>query len=342
MLVVMQSHATEEQDRDVCDRNESLGLKAHPLPGSGRTAIGITGNSGAVDLGVLESMPGVIECIPVTKPYKLVSLDVKEDATIVRIPTPSGDVFVGGAHLAVVAGPCAVETEEQCLAIAERLKPTGVRLFRGGAYKPRTSPYSFQGLGLPGLKILAKVRENYGFGIVTEAIDNESLDLVEEWADVIQIGARNMQNFSLLKRAGRAKKPVLLKRGMSATLDEFLMAAEYILSEGNYQVMLCERGVRTFSDFSRNTLDLAVVPAVKKRSHLPILVDPSHGTGKRHKVLPLSRAAVAVGADGLLVEVHHRPEKALSDGMQSILPEEFAELLAEVRQIATVVHRRIN
>jgi 3-deoxy-7-phosphoheptulonate synthase len=342
MLVVMQSHATEEQVRAVCDRIETLGLKAHPIPGAGRTAIGITGNSGAVDLGVLESMPGVIECIPVTKPYKLVSLDVKEDATVVRIPTPSGDVFVGGPHLAVVAGPCAVETEEQCLAIAERLKPTGVHLFRGGAYKPRTSPYSFQGLGLPGLKILAKVRQNYGFGIVTEAIDNESLDLVEEWADVIQIGARNMQNFSLLKRAGRSKKPVLLKRGMSATLDEFLMAAEYILSEGNYQVMLCERGVRTFSDFSRNTLDLAVVPAVKKRSHLPILVDPSHGTGKRHKVLPLSRAAVAVGADGLLVEVHHQPEKALSDGMQSILPEEFAELLAEIRQIASVVHRQLN
>jgi 3-deoxy-7-phosphoheptulonate synthase len=342
MLVVMQTHATEEQVRDVCERIASLGLKAHPIPGAGRTAIGITGNDGAVDLGVLESMPGVIECIPVTKPYKLVSLDVKEEPTIVRIPTPSGDVLVGGAHLAVVAGPCAVESEEQCLAVAERLKPTGVRLFRGGAYKPRTSPYSFQGLGLPGLKILAKVREHFGFGIVTEAIDNESLDLVADWADVIQIGARNMQNFSLLKRAGRAKKPVLLKRGMSATLDEFLMAAEYILSEGNYNVILCERGVRTFSDFSRNTLDLAVVPAVKKRSHLPILVDPSHGTGRRHKVLPLSRAAVAVGADGLLVEVHHQPEKALSDGMQSILPEEFAELLAEVRQIAAVLHRQVN
>ncbi|HXJ12668.1 MAG TPA: 3-deoxy-7-phosphoheptulonate synthase, partial [Candidatus Limnocylindrales bacterium] len=212
----------------------------------------------------------------------------------------------------------------------------------GGAYKPRTSPYSFQGLGLPGLKILAQVRKHYGFGIVTEAIDNESLDLVEEWADVIQIGARNMQNFSLLKRAGRAKKPVLLKRGMSATLDEFLMAAEYVMSEGNYNVMLCERGVRTFSDFSRNTLDLAVVPAVKKRSHLPILVDPSHGTGKRHKVLPLSRAAVAVGCDGLLVEVHHQPEKALSDGMQSILPAEFAELQREIQQIAQVLHRHVN
>ena len=342
MLVVMQSHATEEQVRAVCERIESLGLKAHPIPGSGRTAIGITGNNGAVDLGVLESMPGVVECIPVTKPYKLVSRDVKEEDSIIRIPTPCGDVLAGGPNVALIAGPCAVETETQCLAIAERLKSSGARLFRGGAYKPRTSPYSFQGLGLPGLKILSQVRKQFGFGIVTEAIDNESLDLVEEYADVIQIGARNMQNFSLLKRAGRARKPVLLKRGMSATLDEFLMAAEYVLSEGNYNVMLCERGVRTFSDFSRNTLDLAVVPAVKKRSHLPILVDPSHGTGKRHKVLPLSRAAVAVGADGLLVEVHHEPEKALSDGMQSILPEEFAELVSEVRQISAVLHRHLN
>jgi 3-deoxy-7-phosphoheptulonate synthase len=342
MLIVMQSHATEAQIRAVCERIESLGLKAHPIPGSLRTAIGITGNKGSIDLGVLESMSGVIECIPVSKPYKLVSRDAKEEDTVLKIPTPSGDVLVGGKHIALVAGPCAVESEEQCMAVGAQLKPTGVKLFRGGAYKPRTSPYSFQGLGEEGLKILAKVRKAYGFGIITEAIDNESLDLVEEYADVIQIGARNMQNFSLLKRAGRAKKPILLKRGMSATLDEFLMAAEYILSEGNYNVMLCERGVRTFSDFSRNTLDLAVVPAVKKRSHLPILVDPSHGTGKRHKVLPLSRAAVAVGADGLLVEVHHDPEKALSDGMQSILPEEFAELTSEVKQIAGVLHRVVN
>jgi len=342
MLIVMQSHATEEQIRAVCERIESLGLKAHPIPGSLRTAIGITGNKGSVDLGVLESMAGVVECIPVSKPYKLVSRDAKEEDSVLRISTPSGDVLVGGKHVALVAGPCAVESEEQCMTVGAQLKATRVRLFRGGAYKPRTSPYSFQGLGEEGLKILAKVRDSYGFGIITEAIDNESLDLVEEYADVIQIGARNMQNFSLLKRAGRAKKPVLLKRGMSATLDEFLMAAEYILSEGNYNVMLCERGVRTFSDFSRNTLDLAVVPAVKKRSHLPILVDPSHGTGKRHKVLPLSRAAVAVGADGLLVEVHHDPEKALSDGMQSILPDEFAELSIEVKQIADVLHRIVN
>ena len=342
MLVVMQSHATEEQVREVCKRIESLGLKAHPIPGSARTAIGITGNDGAVDLGVLESMPGVIECIPVSKPYKLVSRDAKAEDTIVRIPTGSGDVIIGGQHVALVGGPCAVESEVQVMAIAERIAQAGVRLFRGGAYKPRTSPYSFQGLGEPGLQILAKARKNFGLGIVTEAIDHESLDLVEQYADVIQIGARNMQNFSLLKRAGHAKKPILLKRGMSATLDEFLMAAEYILSEGNYNVILCERGVRTFADHSRNTLDLTIVPAVKRRSHLPIVVDPSHGTGVRHKVLPLSRAAVAVGADGLLVEVHHQPAKALSDGMQSILPDEFAQLTEEVRQIAALLHRTVN
>ncbi len=342
MLVVMQAHATEEQVKEVCKRIEGFGLKAHPIPGSIRTAIGITGNSGAIDIGTLESLPGVVECIPVSKPYKLVSRDVKEEDTVVRIPIPSGEVTVGGKAIVMVAGPCAVESEAQVMAIAEQIAKTGVRLFRGGAYKPRTSPYSFQGLGEPGLKILAKVRERFGLGIVTEAIDNESLDLVEQYADVIQIGARNMQNFSLLKRAGRARKTVLLKRGMSATLDEFLMAAEYILSEGNYNVILCERGVRTFADHSRNTLDLTIVPAVKKRSHLPIVVDPSHGTGRRHKVLPLSLAAVAAGADGLLVEVHHEPDKALSDGMQSILPEEFRLLAEEVRQIAAVVHRTMN
>ncbi|MBI3669469.1 MAG: 3-deoxy-7-phosphoheptulonate synthase [Acidobacteria bacterium] len=342
MLVVMQAHATEEQVRDVCRRIESLGFKAHPIPGSTRTAIGITGNTGAVDIGSLESMPGVVECIPVSKPYKLVSRDVKEDDTVIRIPAPAGDVLVGGQAVALCAGPCAIESAEQALTIAKQVAATGVRLFRGGAYKPRTSPYSFQGLGEPGLEILAEVRQRFGMAIVTEAVDHESLDLVEKYADVIQIGARNMQNFSLLKRAGRARKPVLLKRGMSATLDEFLMAAEYIMSEGNYNVILCERGVRTFADHSRNTLDLTVVPAVKRRSHLPILVDPSHGTGRRHKVLPLSRAAVAVGADGLLVEVHHEPDRALSDGMQSIVPEEFCQLVEEIRQIAAVLHRSVN
>ncbi len=342
MLIVMQAHASEEQVRAVCDRIESLGLKPHPIPGSTRTAIGITGNKGAIDLGVLESMPGVVECIPVSKPYKLVSRDVKEEDTVVRIPTPLGEVAFGGQYVGMVAGPCAVESLEQALAIGERIAASGAKLFRGGAYKPRTSPYSFQGLGEPGLEVLAKVRARFGLGIVTEAMDAESLDLVEQYADVIQIGARNMQNFSLLRRAGRAKKPILLKRGMAATLDEFLMAAEYVMAEGNYNVILCERGVRTFSDFTRNTLDLAVIPAVKKRSHLPIVVDPSHGTGRRHKVLPLSRAGIAAGADGLIVEVHHQPDRALSDGMQSILPDEFDQLLAEVRQIAAVLHRDLN
>jgi 3-deoxy-7-phosphoheptulonate synthase len=342
MLVVMQSHATDEQVRAVCERIESLGFKALPVPGAGRTAVCITGNSGAVDLGTLESMPGVIECIAVSKPYKLVSRDVKPENTVVRVPTALGDVAFGGTDVAVVAGPCAIETREQAFTVAKQVKAAGARLFRGGAYKPRTSPYSFQGLGEAGLEIMADVRKEFGLGIITEAIDNESLDLVAEYADVIQIGARNMQNFSLLKRAGRAKKPVLLKRGMSATLDEFLMAGEYLMSEGNYSVILCERGVRTFSDFTRNTLDLAVVPAVQKRSHLPIVVDPSHGTGRRNKVLPLSRAAVAVGADGLLVEVHHDPDRALSDGTQSILPAEFEQLIREVRQIAAVLGRAIN
>ena len=342
MLVVMHAHATEEQVRAVCERIESLGYKALPVPGAGRTAVCITGNKTVVDVGSLESMAGVAECIPVSKPYKLVSRDVKEENSVVRIPTPSGEVAFGDAQLAIVGGPCAIETREQAFEVARGIKAAGARLFRGGAYKPRTSPYSFQGLGEPGLQIMADIREEFGLGIVTEAIDNESLDLVEKYADVIQIGARNMQNFSLLKRAGRSKMPVLLKRGMSATLDEFLMAAEYVMSEGNYNVILCERGVRTFSDFTRNTLDLSIVPAVQKRSHLPIVVDPSHGTGKRHKVLPLSRAAVAVGADGLLVEVHHDPDRALSDGMQSILPEEFAQLICEAREIAAVLHRSVN
>src|ERR1700735_3191389 len=292
MLIVIQSHATEEQVRAICDRIESLGFRAHPIPGAGRTAIGITGNTGTVDIGSLEAMPGVVECIPVTKAYKLVSRDMKQDNTVVRVPTPSGDVTFGGKAVAIAAGPCAVESREQAFTIARRIKAAGAHLFRGGAYKPRTSPYAFQGLGEEGLQILAAVRDEFGLGIVHEAVDNESLDLVEKYADVIQIGARNMQNFSLLKRAGRSQKPVLLKRGMSATLDEFLMAAEYLMSEGNYNVILCERGVRTFSDYTRNTLDLSIVPAVQRRSHLPIVVDPSHGTGRRNKVLPLSRAAV--------------------------------------------------
>ncbi|MFQ5778477.1 MAG: 3-deoxy-7-phosphoheptulonate synthase [Terriglobia bacterium] len=338
MLVMMKTQATAEEIRAVCRKIEELGYKAHPIPGAVRTAIGITGNRGPVEAAALEAMPGVGECIAVSKPYKLVGRELKEEDTVVDL---SDGVCIGGPELALIAGPCAVESREQAFAIAGAVKAAGARLFRGGAYKPRTSPYSFQGLAEEGLRILAEVREEFGLKIVTEAVDNESLEQVERYADVIQIGARNMQNFSLLKRAGRSPKPVLLKRGLSATLDEFLMAAEYILSEGNYNVILCERGVRTFADHTRNTLDLSVIPAVKRLSHLPIIVDPSHGTGRREKVLPLSRAAVAVGADGLLVEVHHQPDQALSDGYQSILPEQFVQLLDEVRQIAAVVRRSI-
>ncbi len=340
MLVVMKAHATEEQVRAVCERIESFGYRAHPIPGAQRTAIGVTGNKGAMEAGTLEEMSGVQEVIVVSKAYKLVSRDVKEEDTVIRFP--GGDAGFGGRELSIIAGPCSIESREQAFAIAERVAKTGARFFRGGAYKPRTSPYAFQGLGEEALKIMAEIRDRFGLRIVTEAIDNESLDLVAEYADVIQIGARNMQNFSLLKKAGHMRKPVLLKRGMSATLEEFLMAAEYILSEGNYQVVLCERGVRTFADHTRNTLDLSIVPAVQKLSHLPILVDPSHGTGKRDKVLPLSRAAIAVGADGLIVEVHNDPDRALSDGMQSVVPDQFDELMAEIRQIAPVVHRSVQ
>src|SRR5438105_2785180 len=340
MLVVMKAHATEEQVRAVCEKIETLGYRAHAMPGAQRTAIGITGNEGEVEPGTLEELTGVQELIRVSKPYKLVSRDVKQDNTVIRFR--GTDATVGGTGLAIMAGPCAIETREQAMAIAERVSQAGAQFFRGGAYKPRTSPYSFQGLGEEGLQIMAEVRDKFGLKIVTEAIDNESLELVEEYADIVQIGARNMQNFSLLKRAGRGKKPVLLKRGMSATLEEFLMAAEYIMSEGNYNVILCERGVRTFADHTRNTLDLSLVPAIKRISHLPIVVDPSHGTGKRNKVLPMSRAAIAVGADGVLIEVHHKPEEALSDGPQAILPITFAQLVREVDAIAQVLGRSLQ
>ena len=340
MLIVMRAQATEEQVRAVCQKIESLGYRAHSIPGAQRTAIGITGNQGEVETGTFDEMPGVQEVIRVSKPYKLVSRDVKPDNTIIRFPGRSATI--GGTDLAIIAGPCAIESRDQALQIAERVARAGAQFFRGGAYKPRTSPYSFQGLAEEGLKIMAEIRDRFGLLIVTEAVDYESLDLVEQYGDVIQIGARNMQNFSLLKRAGRARKPVLVKRGISATLEEFLMAAEYVVSEGNYNVVLCERGVRTFVDHTRNTLDLSVIPAVQRLSHLPIIADPSHGTGKRDKVTPLARAAVAAGADGLIVEVHHDPDGALSDGMQSLYPDQFDALMGQVRQIAAVLGRSVQ
>jgi len=339
MLVVMKAQATQEEIQAVCDHIVQLGFRPHPLPGAQRTAIGITGNQGEVDRGNLESLSGVAEVIRVSKAYKLASRDVKEEDTVVRFA--GSDAAIGGRNLAVIAGPCSIESREQAFAIAGQVAAAGAQFFRGGAYKPRTSPYAFQGLGLEALKIMAEVRERFGLRIVTEALDTETLDLVAEWADVIQIGARNMQNFSLLRKAGLLRKPVLIKRGLSATLEEFLMAAEYVMSEGNYEVILCERGVRTFADHARNTLDLSIVPALRHASHLPILVDPSHGTGRRDCVLPMARAAVAAGADGIMVEVHDHPENALSDGPQSIYPAQFATMMHEIEQIAPIVARTL-
>jgi 3-deoxy-7-phosphoheptulonate synthase len=332
----MRALASEQDIANVCEKIQSLGFRPHVMPGAERTAIGITGNHGPVPPAEFEDLPGVAEAIPVSKPYKLVSREVKPDDTIVNV----AGVAIGGAELALCAGPCSVETREQILASARAVKAAGAQLLRGGAYKPRTSPYAFQGLGEEGLRYLAEARAETGLGIVTEAIDVETFDLVEEYTDCIQIGARNMQNFSLLRRAGRSRKPVLMKRGMSNTLEEFLMAAEYILSEGNYQVILCERGVRTFADHTRNTLDLSVVPAVQRLSHLPIIVDPSHGTGKRDKVHPMALAAVAAGASGLIVEVHPNPDRALSDGYQSLYPSQFEELAGECRAISDLLRKR--
>ncbi len=339
MLVVMKAQATPEQIQAVCDHIEQLGFRAHPLPGAQRTAIGITGNQGEADRGNLESLPGVAEVIRVSKAYKLASRDVKEEDTVIRFAHSTATI--GGHDLAIVAGPCSIESREQAFAIAAHVAAAGAQFFRGGAYKPRTSPYAFQGLGLEALRIMAEIRDKFGLRIVTEALDTETLEVVAEWADVVQIGARNMQNFSLLKKAGRLRQPVLIKRGMSATLEEFLMAAEYVMSEGNYEVILCERGVRTFSDHARNTLDLSIVPALQHVSHLPILIDPSHGTGRRDSVLPMARAAVASGADGVMVEVHDHPEKALSDGPQSIYPAQFATMMEELERMAPIVGRHL-
>jgi 3-deoxy-7-phosphoheptulonate synthase len=332
----MKAHAGPAEIARVCARVESLGYKPHIIPGEQRTAIGITGNSGPVDPAEFEDLPGVAEAIRVSKAYKLVSRETKPENTIV----PVNGVPVGGEHIVLCGGPCAVESREQILESARAVKAAGGQLLRGGAYKPRTSPYSFQGLGEEGLRHLADARAETGLGVVTEAIDVETFDLVERYADCVQIGARNMQNFSLLRRAGRSRKPILLKRGMSSTLEEFLMAAEYILADGNYNVILCERGVRTFADHTRNTLDLSVVPAVQSLSHLPIIVDPSHGTGKRDKVLPMSLAAIAAGASGLIVEVHPAPERAVSDGYQSLDPSQFMELADACRAIAELLSQR--
>ena len=337
MLVVMKNHATPEEVEAVNERIRTLGLSPHPIPGAQRVAIGITGNKGPLDPGLFEGMPGVAEAIRVSQPFKLVSREVKEEDTVLDI----GGVKLGGHTVIVMAGPCSVESREQILEAAHAVKAAGATFLRGGAFKPRTSPYEFQGLAEEGLKLLALAREQTGLKVITEVMDVETLPMVAEHADVLQIGARNMQNFSLLKQLGNVRKPVLLKRGPSATLREWLMAAEYILARGNYEVALCERGIRTFETMTRNTLDLNAVPVLKALTHLPVLVDPSHGIGLRAHVAAMARAGVAAGADGLLVEVHPRPEKALSDGQQSLTPPEFEGLMRQVRVIAGAVGREI-
>jgi 3-deoxy-7-phosphoheptulonate synthase len=336
MLVVMEAGASPDQIERVMREIEALGCEARAIPGGSRVAVCALRNKGALDARRFEALPGVKEAIAVSKPYKLVSRDTQPENTIVR----AGQTEIGaGKPLALIAGPCSVESLERCLSIARSVKAAGATLFRGGAFKPRTSPYSFQGLGEEGLKILARVREETGLGVVTEAVDHEVVDVIERYADMIQIGARNMQNFSLLRRVGRSKLPILLKRGMAATAEEWLMAAEYIMAEGNPRVILCERGIRAFSDHARNVLDLSAVAYAKKRTHLPVMVDPSHAAGQRDMVPQLALAGAAAGADGLIIEVHNEPDKALSDGPQSLLPDQFAALTPLLREAAELASR---
>jgi 3-deoxy-7-phosphoheptulonate synthase len=334
MLIVMEQQAGDQEIEGVVAVIESLGLKARPIPGGERVSIGVLNNQGALDTSLFSGLAGVKDVIPVTRPYKLVGREFKPQDTVIQV----NDVLIGNGHLTIMAGPCAIESEEQALTIAEKVCKGGAQIFRGGAFKPRTSPYAFQGLGEEGLKILAKVREETGMPVVTEALDLDNFDAVEYYADIIQIGTRNMQNFSLLRRAGRSGKPIVLKRGMAATIDEWFMAAEYILAEGNDRVILCERGVRTFVHHSRNTLDISAVPYVRHESHLPIIVDPSHAGGRRDQVIPLSRAAIAGGAHGIMVEVHHKPDQAASDGAQSLYPEQFDRLNLQVERIFEILN----
>jgi len=338
MLVVMENHATTDQIDRVVRVIEEMGYQARPMPGAQRTTVGLVGNDGRVDGSRIEALPGVAEIIHVSKPYKQVSREWKQDNTLVRIAP--GVVF-GGEEIQIIAGPCSVESEEQIVQAARIVRAAGATALRGGAFKPRSSPYSFQGMGKRGLELLALARRETGLPIVTEALDEEGLHHVAEVADCVQIGARNMQNYSLLRAAGRAGKPVLLKRGMAATITDLLMSAEYILAEGNEQVILCERGIRSFDTMTRNLFDLTAIPLVQKLSHLPIIADPSHGTGLRDKVTPMGRAAIAAGADGIIVEVHPNPDRALSDGAQSLYPEQFGSLVDEVRAIASAIGRRV-
>jgi 3-deoxy-7-phosphoheptulonate synthase len=338
MLVVMHHSASEAEIETVCQAIRDMGFQPVPMPGSERTAVGLIGNDGPVDDSNVIGLPGVASVLHVSKPYKQVSREWKADTTLVSL---GRGVVVGGKDVVVIAGPCSVESEEQIIASARAVRVAGATALRGGAFKPRSSPYSFQGLGKRGLQLLALARQETGLPIVTEAMDEAGAELVAEYADCIQLGARNMQNYSLLKAVGRLRKPVLLKRGLAATISELLLSAEYILSEGNSQVILCERGVRSFDSAARNMFDLNAIPIVQRLSHLPIIADPSHGTGLRDKVTPMARAAVAAGADGIIVEVHPNPDRALSDGSQSLFPEQFAQLMEALRLIAGAIDRNI-
>jgi 3-deoxy-7-phosphoheptulonate synthase len=340
MLIVMDAHASAEQIEQVCRMIGELGYAPHAMPGPTRTAIGITGNQGPipdVDQAQLERLPAVREVIRVTAPYKLVSREFHEADTIVNI----GDTAIGGAAVAVIAGPCTVESREQVLEVAQAVRRAGAVMLRGGAYKPRTSPYAFQGLGVEGLRLLAEARELTGLPVVTEVMDSETLPRILEYADMLQVGARNMQNYPLLKAVGRTMRPVLLKRGFAATVKDLLLAAEYILAEGNPNVVLCERGIRTFDDSARFTLDLGAVPVIKQLSHLPVIVDPSHASGRADRVVPLARAAVAAGADGLIVEVHDNPAFATCDGEQALTPATFQTMIGQLERIAAAIDRSL-
>ena len=338
MLVVMQHGATTEQVDRVVKTIEEMGYQARPMPGAQRTAVGVVGNDGRVDSSRIESLDGVAQVIHVTKPYKQVSREWRQENTIVTI---APGVRFGGTDVQLIAGPCSVESEKQIVTAARQVAAAGATALRGGAFKPRSSPYSFQGLGRKGLELLALARAETGLPIVTEALDEEGAHVVAEYADCIQIGARNMQNYSLLRAVGRLRKPVLLKRGMAATINDLLLSAEYILAEGNDQVILCERGIRSFDNITRNLFDLTAIPLVQRLSHLPMIADPSHGTGLRDKVTPMARAAVAAGADGIMVEVHPTPDRAMSDGGQSLYPEQFTDLVQELRTIASAIGRSL-
>ncbi len=337
MVIIMEKNAQEKLIEDIIKRLDEEGYSIHRSTGVEHTLLGVIGNTAKLDVRDLKIMPGVADAYRITAPYKLVSREFKSENTVIKIK----DIVIGGKEIVIMAGPCSVESREQVMTIAERVSQAGAKILRGGAFKPRTSPYAFQGMGEEGLKILREAADKYNMLVITEVMDKDQIELVCQYSDILQIGARNMQNFSFMKALGQTKKPIFLKRGISATIQEWLMSAEYILAGGNANVIMCERGIRTFETYTRNTLDLSAIPVIQKLSHLPVMADPSHGTGLRNKVLPMARASVAAGADGIMIEVHHDPDHALSDGAQSLYPDQFDDLMNQIRVIAKVIGRNI-